>query len=192
MKKLIISSLIAMFCASAGATTMCATDDTLAIVLDPIINGTANSFYTDLFEWSATFSYGTVWGIATCVDTSGAPNTAVEELRDSNGEIATGGERTGRYCWCQLSHPAKSRWVFRSASSSVADCGSFCADNCVFKKFRPAALFTTGAGPPPPVPPPICGLCLSHRHFRMPFYQLPSDPNRPARNAELPRTLRPQ
>jgi len=130
MKKLIISSLIAMFCASAGATTMCATDDTLAIVLDPVINGTANSFNTDLFEWSATFSYGTVWGIATCVDTSGAPNTAVEELRDSNGEIATGGERTGRYCWCQLSHPAKSRWVFRNVNSSVADCVFNCASNC--------------------------------------------------------------
>ena len=130
MKKLIISSLIAMFCASAGATTMCATDDTLAIVLDPVINGTANSFHTDLFEWSTTFSYGTVWGIATCVDTSGALNTAVEELRDSNGEIATGGERTGRYCWCQLSHPAKSRWAFRYAYSSVADCGSGCANDC--------------------------------------------------------------
>ncbi len=130
MKKLIISSLIAMFCASAGAITMCATDDTLAIVLDPVINGTANSFHRDLFEWSTTFSYGTVWGIATCVDTSGAPNTAVEELRDSNGEIATGGERTGRYCWCQLSHPAKSRWVFRNADSSVADCGWNCAFIC--------------------------------------------------------------
>lgn len=130
MKKLIISSLIAMFCASAGATTMCATDDTLAIVLDPLINGTAHSYNTDLFEWSATFSYGTVWGIATCVDTSGTSNTAVEELRDSNGEIATGGERTGKYCWCQLSHPAKSRWVFRGATSSVADCWSYCAINC--------------------------------------------------------------
>lgn len=130
MKKLIISGLIAMFCASAGATTMCATDDTLAIVLDPVINGTAHSYNADLFEWSATFSYGTVWGIATCVDTSGTSNTAVEELRDSNGEIATGGERTGRYCWCQLSHPAKSRWVFPNPLSSVADCESLCAHVC--------------------------------------------------------------
>ncbi len=143
MKKLIISSLIAMFCASAGATTMCATDDTLAIVLDPVINGTTHSFNTDLFEWSATFSYGTVWGIATCVDTSGAPHTAVEELRDSNGEIATGGERTGRYCWCQLSHPAKSRWVFRHAHSSVADCRADCANICGnYVLFHPA--FRTG------------------------------------------------
>lgn len=130
MKKLIISGLIAMFCASAGATTMCATDDTLAIVLDPLISGTAHSDYADLFEWSVTFSYGTVWGIATCVDTSGTSNTAVEELRDSNGEIATGGERTGRYCWCQLSHPAKSRWVFRHAYSSVAFCRSHCVIDC--------------------------------------------------------------
>ncbi|MDE5615221.1 MAG: hypothetical protein K2I81_00085 [Alphaproteobacteria bacterium] len=130
MKKLIISGLIAMFCASAGATTMCATDDTLAIVLDPVIGGTSHSSNSDLFEWSATFSYGTVWGIATCVDTSGTANTAVEELRDSNGEIATGGERTGRYCWCQLAHPARSRWVFQFASSSVAGCRSHCAGGC--------------------------------------------------------------
>ena len=130
MKKIILSVLIAMFCASAGATTMCATDDTLAIVLDPIIGGTNHSSNADLFEWSATFPYGTVWGIATCVDTSGSSNTAVEELRDSNGEIATGGERTGRYCWCQMTHPANSRWVFRSAYGSVAACGSYCAVSC--------------------------------------------------------------
>lgn len=143
MKKLIISGLIAMFCASADATTMCATDDTLAIVLDPVINGTAHSYNTDLFEWSATFSYGTVWGIATCVDTSGTSNTAVEELRDSNGEIATGGERTGKYCWCQLSHPAKSRWVFRSAYSSVAVCRSNCANYCAHN-VRSNSAFRTG------------------------------------------------
>ena len=130
MKKLIISGLIAMFCASAGATTMCATDDTLAIVLAPVINGTDHSSNSDLFEWSATFSYGTLWGIATCVDTSGTVNTAVEELRDSNGEIATGGERTGRYCWCQLAHPARSRWVFRHSYSSAGECRSLCTNGC--------------------------------------------------------------
>ncbi len=132
MKKIMMAGLIAMFCASAGATTMCATDDTLAIVLDPVISGISNTYNSDLFEWSATFSYGTVWGIATCVDTSGQMNSSVEELRDSNGEIATGGERTGKYCWCKMTHPAVSRWVFRITAASVAGCGSHCAANCGF------------------------------------------------------------
>lgn len=114
----------------AHATTMCATDDTIAIVLDPMINGSTNSHNADLFEWSTTFSYGTVFGIATCVDTAGSSNQVVAELKSSDGTVATGGERSGRYCWCQMTHPARSRWVFRHAYGSVDDCRSGCASFC--------------------------------------------------------------
>ena len=114
----------------AHATTMCATDDTIAIVLDPMIGGSTNSYNADLFEWSTTFSYGTVFGIATCVDTAGSSNQVVAELKSSDGTVATGGERSGRYCWCQMTHPARSRWVFRYAFGSVANCGSNCANDC--------------------------------------------------------------
>lgn len=114
----------------AQATTMCATDDTIAVVLDPMINGSTAAYNADLFEWSTTFSYGTVFGIATCVDTAGSSNQVVAELKSSDGTVATGGERSGRYCWCQMIHPARSRWVFRYAFGSVGGCGSYCASNC--------------------------------------------------------------
>ena len=114
----------------AHATTMCATDDTIAVVLDPMINGSSNSYNADLFEWNTTFSYGTVFGIATCVDTAGSSNQVVAELKSSDGTVATGGERSGRYCWCQMTHPARSRWVFRTAFGSVGNCGSGCAGLC--------------------------------------------------------------
>lgn len=114
----------------AQATTMCATDDTIAVVLDPMINGSTTAYNADLFEWSTTFSYGTVFGIATCVDTAGSSNQVVAELKSSDGTVATGGERSGRYCWCQMIHPARSRWVFRNAYGSVDLCGSYCADHC--------------------------------------------------------------
>ena len=114
----------------AHATTMCATDDTIAVVLDPMINGSSNSYNADLFEWNTTFSYGTVFGIATCVDTAGSSNQVVAELKSSDGTVATGGERSGRYCWCQMTHPARSRWVIRSAYGSVDDCGAGCASYC--------------------------------------------------------------
>lgn len=114
----------------AHATTMCATDDTIAIVLDPMIGGSTNSYNADLFEWNTTFSYGTVFGIATCVDTAGSSNQVVAELKSSDGTVATGGERSGRYCWCQMTHPARSRWVFLYAYGSVGDCRSDCARYC--------------------------------------------------------------
>lgn len=116
----------------AHATTMCATDDTIAIVLDPMIGGSTNSYNADLFEWNTTFSYGTVFGIATCVDTAGSSNQVVAELKSSDGTVATGGERSGRYCWCQMTHPARSRWVFLNAYGSVVHCRSNCASDCGF------------------------------------------------------------
>lgn len=114
----------------AHATTMCATDDTIAVVLDPMIGGSTSAYNADLFEWNTTFSYGTVFGIATCVDTAGSSNQVVAELKSSDGTVATGGERSGRYCWCQMTHPARSRWVFLYARGSVDNCGSDCAANC--------------------------------------------------------------
>ena len=114
----------------AHATTMCATDDTIAVVLDPMIGGSNYTYNADLFEWNTTFSYGTVFGIATCVDTAGSSNQVVAELKSSDGTVATGGERSGRYCWCQMTHPARSRWVFQHAYGSVDGCGSICASGC--------------------------------------------------------------
>ncbi|MCM1294091.1 MAG: hypothetical protein NC311_00830 [Muribaculaceae bacterium] len=117
-----------MMC-GANATTMCAANDTLAIVLDPQVAGTNHASNAELFEWNATFSYGTLFGIATCVTTpSGA---ATDTLIDTDsGDVATGGERTGKYCWCQMTHPVKSRWVFRLAYGSVSVCRSICASIC--------------------------------------------------------------
>lgn len=133
----------------AHATTMCATDDTIAIVLDPMIGGSTHSYNVDLFEWNTTFSYGTVFGIATCVDTAGSSNQVVAELKSSDGTVATGGERSGRYCWCQMTHPARSRWVFQGALGSVDVCGSACAGNCgssvrFYSGFRSAVFGSLG------------------------------------------------
>ncbi|MDE6250846.1 MAG: hypothetical protein K2M34_04430 [Alphaproteobacteria bacterium] len=129
MKKFLIFCLMNLMIFGAHATTMCAADDTLAIVLDPQVSGTNHSYNTELFEWNTTFPYGTVFGIATCIGTPSG--SATDTLIDTEtGDVATGGERTGKYCWCQMTHPVKSRWVFRDAYSSVAECRSICAFNC--------------------------------------------------------------
>lgn len=149
MKKILVFCLMNLIVLGANATTMCAADDALAIVLDPQVAGTNHSYNAELFEWNATFPYGTVFGIATCITTpSGA---ATDTLIDTDtGDVATGGERTGRYCWCQMTHPVKSRWVFLYAYGSVAGCGSDCAGNCgynvrFYSSFRGSVFGSIGS-----------------------------------------------
>lgn len=134
MKKLLI--FLTLFVAlPALAATICADDDIIAIVLDPEITGNEYLSNNNLFEWGVTFPYGSVWGIATCTDTPGTYGVAVNELRDTNGELITGGERTGSNCWCKMTHPAVSQWVFRHTFATVEICRSQCPgyDGCAYR-----------------------------------------------------------
>ncbi|MBD5400164.1 hypothetical protein HDR61_00225 [bacterium] len=132
MKIFYLAAAFALLTCPSMATTMCAADDTVSVVLDPLVAGTNHSYNTELFEWSATFPFGTVWGIATCVETTGKYGVAADgDLIDSaTGDVATGGERTGPQCWCQMTHPLLSRWVFRETFASVDSCRSDCANYC--------------------------------------------------------------
>lgn len=131
--KRIIACCVAILCAApVVASTICAEDDVIAIVLDPTIAGTAYTADVALMEWGATFPYGSVWGVGACVDVAGTATgqIAPENFTDSNGEPVVGGEVTERHCWCQMRHPARSRWVFRRTNSSIDACRSLCAGYC--------------------------------------------------------------
>lgn len=134
----------ALLTVPAFATTMCAQDDVVAIVLDPDVPGTGFTNNANLYEWSTVFPYGTVWGIATCLDVKGTGSVAAgADFRAGDGELVVGGERKGEHCWCQMTHPAVSRWVFQGTFDSVGACGSNCAIYCgIF--VRNSALFRSG------------------------------------------------
>ena len=129
MKRVIVSCLALLCAAPVAASTICAEDDVIAIVLDPTIRFTSSSRNNDLMEWGATLPYGTLWGVAACIDVPGLAQGRIgpENLTDSNGEIVVGGEKTGKYCWCQMRHPARSRWVFHSV---VYNCDTACIGWC--------------------------------------------------------------
>jgi hypothetical protein len=44
------------------------------------------------------------------------------------GTDANGNER--KYCWCKMTHPASSRWVFNYASTSASVCVMDCVNVC--------------------------------------------------------------
>ena len=118
----IVVSLFAMVaCVGAHATTMCMASDTVAVILDPDINGT-NYTYTS-GEWTTNFDYGDVSGIATCNSTSGSYGTAYPQYNFEQGT-------TGVYCWCRMLRPARSAWVYSGAYGSASFCAANCASSC--------------------------------------------------------------
>ena len=114
------------------ATTMCAVNDSVAIVLDPQINASGNhAFNAITMTWNVPFPYGPIYGIAACVDKGGTTNQATTHLTATDGTVVTGSfDTTGQYCWCKITHPVSSRWVFNVRTGSASACASNCALYC--------------------------------------------------------------
>ena len=110
------------FFTSVFAVSLCSKTGIVTVVLDPSIAGTGYSYNKDAGVWKANFSYGTVTGISTCQSVAGSADY------DYNTEItANGGEDYGQQCWCKMTHPMVSRWVWRGV---VTGCETKCLEVC--------------------------------------------------------------
>ena len=142
MKK-IVMVLFVCFVVPAFATEMCARNDAVVVPLDAAPDGTGYGNNGTEHIWWTDFSYGRIYGLATClsaaeggkptgsmgsiINAAGQMLPADDSLGGRTGQDADGNDRT--YCWCKMTHPASSRWVFQN-SYSVSDCTSNCAYNC--------------------------------------------------------------
>ena len=142
MKKVLIVGLMLLMPCVGGALTMCVRDSSLVVSLDQSIGGTTNGNNASEMLWWTEFSYGRIYGEATCLSEAegGKPSGSMGVITNSNGEKlsqdipaglknkdADGNDRG--YCWCRMTHPAYSRWVFDN-SSSASRCASNCANDC--------------------------------------------------------------
>ena len=133
----------------AHATQMCARDDTTVIPLDGIVQGNGGQ-WNDPNEWIwyANFEYGRIYGAATCLSiqdirdiednqtltATKSPLVTDEDEIMGRSEYYQGNKTDNnlyerKHCYCKLTHPMSSRWVFR-ASASAANCASNCASSC--------------------------------------------------------------
>ena len=110
----LLSFIIIAGVSGAHAETMCVRDDTVAVVLDPTYGGTAEQTDNANGRWSVQFSYGKISGISEC--------------RNKNASGSTLNQNQA--CWCQMTKPAMSKWVFYNQSGSVDDCLSRCTGWC--------------------------------------------------------------
>ena len=83
--------------------------------------GSKYTYDKTAMTWETTFDWGKVGGIAACNTTDGSwakPSSAEQEN--------TGGTK----CWCKMTSPAVSAWVFNNTYSSASICASDCAHRC--------------------------------------------------------------
>ena len=167
MKKLSLILALIMVASNANATQMCARRDTTVIPLDGIPGGknvNGKTYWNDRWEWVwyAQFEYGRVYGAATCL--------SVQDVRDIQGDQSltnyvstlvtdedeiqgrdeyyngddTNTEYERKFCYCKLTHPMSSRWVFRysyNATNCSLDCANSCASNAFGNVGWRSALF---------------------------------------------------
>ena len=115
------------------ALTMCVRDSAMVVSLEPAVAGLSYVADEEEMVWATTFSYGTIYGDATCL--SVAPSGTQGVYTNVNGAMLSDGEDLvqrvdGGYCWCRITHPVLSRWVFNYTYQSSSECLLYCAKNC--------------------------------------------------------------
>ena len=104
------------------ALDACVPNDSVAVVLTP---ASASSGPTGVWDnstqtWKVPFSYGTVHGIAACLSSNygkkqGGIYKENSGMLVDNGTKVVGGEANGNHCWCKLTYPVVSYWVYDSS-----------------------------------------------------------------------------
>jgi hypothetical protein len=126
MFSIIIGIILSGTTTPTNATTMCITDDNTSIILDPSIEGTEYTRNEATKTWTTTFPNYTISGIATCNSTGGTFATAYPQYNFDDNHVTS----TGVYCWCKMTSPVRSAWVYNYEHSSASLCYSNCAYYC--------------------------------------------------------------
>ena len=137
MKKYIVAIMIVFIPCVTYALTMCARDNSLVITLQAAIPGSSPASKAEDWAWRVNFNYGTLLGEATCLNPSnGHPNndtiTGVIVRNDGTNvpnDFPKGMQGSNNFfCWCRISHPINTIWVF----STRFDNGGLCKNNCAY------------------------------------------------------------
>ena len=130
MKRMMVILGFILIAVPAVAVSVCVKDSVVTVVLDPSIGGNSYTHNNSTGTWKTVFSYGNVSGISTCVATAPSGSMGTVKTADGTHLSASGGQTSGQYCWCKMTHPMSSLWAFRADRGSASDCASSCTDYC--------------------------------------------------------------
>jgi hypothetical protein len=138
---IIIGVVICGTTTTTNATTMCVTDDNTSIILDPSIQGTDHTYNEAKKTLTATFSYGTLSGEARCTDIKGTFAVADSSYDFTNYPVGTTTvDSSYKNCWCRITSPVRSAWVYGGTDDTATVCASTCTEYCSYAIQHTAGL----------------------------------------------------
>ena len=110
------------------------------------MEATDKSFNAAESTWSVTFPNYTVSGIASCNSLTGSWGIAYPEYND---QITAGYQTNQLQCWCRMTSPVRSAWLYDRQYDSASECASDCAKYCGYytqhmSNFRTAMYGSAG------------------------------------------------
>ena len=103
--------------------------------MDGDVNG--STYNQTEATWTVPFPSYTISGIASCNDISG---TYAQPYSGNQNNITAGYQTDQLQCWCRMTTPVRSAWVFLNTRTSTSECVSACARFCGIG-FRDSAYF---------------------------------------------------
>ena len=157
MKKIIFTTLICTAPIFANATDMCARDNVMVLAFDPQVVGTSSGHNAAELSWWVQYPYGRIAGEATCLSAAEGLGQTTKGKYYGTGEYSStfitadsglsGVDANGagrNYCWCKMTHPAVSRWVFFGRLGSASVCESDCMNTCAVSLLYKDATMRVG------------------------------------------------
>lgn len=139
MKKLLIACVLCLSVVAAYGATTCIHSRTAVFMLKKSVNGISASHNNSDMIWRVTFdydlvpndsSYRTLTGNATCNEVSTNIDGAQIQKNAANVYLRASTSDVGTMCWCSLSAPVSSWWVFMQAYADEDACAAGCAAAC--------------------------------------------------------------
>lgn len=139
MKKLLLTCVLCLCAVAAYGATTCIHTRTGVFMLKKSANGISSSHNNSDMTWSVTFdydivpnnsSYRTLTGNATCNEITTATDGSDITKNGANTYLRASTSDVGTMCWCSMSAPVSSWWVFMQAYADEETCASSCAAAC--------------------------------------------------------------
>lgn len=131
--------MLVLMCGAAHAVAMCAQTDTITLVVKKDVLPVSVSVNTDDMTFEMELDYDlmpgnlpsrTVMGMASCNNI--ATNTAGKAVSrgGANTHLRASNTTIGSHCWCELTEPVTSWWVYYGEYSDDDTCAASCVTDC--------------------------------------------------------------
>ncbi len=140
MKKAIsLSVLLTLFCAGAYAATTCIHSRTVVFTIKKSENAVSSSYNNAEKTFSLRFGYDlvpnnssqrTLTGMSTCNEITTNTADSAAKSGDANVYLRASSADVGTQCWCSLTSPVTSWWVYYGAFDDEDACDAGCTSAC--------------------------------------------------------------